>query len=790
MHIFDERLFASLGPDYMAEKSSSIAYSVDNGMTWTLLFDGYNTLCRRSSLIDFQNRLYFIQSVSDNPEPLYYMPLEIRPGSDTIYHRSDLNTSNIMPGMPYIDPIGNYQHYALIIRYIEYSNSLFYIGGYVHNFSKMYNFGLFRATSFLPGDIHAYQITTSRNDIPWDIITDTHYIYVLLSDRTAINPDSFIVKVYRSGNTVNFTELFRFTAGTFARSFEIINGDFYVAMGTDVGTNSTNSIPDHLTYTSTMHADAGKVYRIKKTLYNQLPAVSVTAPTNNAMTTGHTVSITANAADCDDSVKHVEFVINSIKISEDTAAPYFCVVSNLSEGYYTIVAKAVDYYNCTNTSSDVHITVDNTTPQFTASSPTNNEENIGRYSSVSIFFSETMAADISSNIILSNYNNGAVISGAWNQNNGSNLLFTPGAAMGGANERIIVSIAGNVKDLAGNNLFGDTNFCFTLLADTPPVVSINSPDNLAFLNAGMMISGTSSDIEDNIVYNKYTYDNWATIHITETLSNWSVSACLLPDGTNLFQIKAYDTAGEASAVYSRYFIIDKTAPGISLPQGFTTNLFFETKTNFTIGFNDINLVNYSYRYSTGEFITVTDSSSLALSFDKSGVYSLDIKARDKAGNENRMGLALTFDISLVDLAGLSEKARRWARKIRDEKIAGELTDIKFRKNGIPVIEYLAKKTGENRGSAATIVSRKNDNVLIICKHENGITKDQPKKVTVYDRSGKLIRQIDPAGIRDTVLVWDKKDMYGRLASDGIYFLIVEYTGSRNTIPVVIIGKVR
>ena len=305
----------------------------------------------------------------------------------------------------------------------------------------------------------------------------------------------------------------------------------------------------------------------------------------------------------------------------------------------------------------------------------------------------------------------------------------------------------------------------------------------------MNICGTTTDPEDNIASNVFTYNNWETQSAAENISNWQVKASLLPEGTNLFRIKAYDTADDVSVIVSRYFIVDTRAPAIALPQNFTTNMRFENKTNFNIRFSDANLARYLYRCGTEEYTTVTNSDSLALAFDKSGIYTLDIIARDYAGNESKVGLCFEFDISLVDLAGLSEPAKQWARKIKDPALANSVSTIKNRNNGIEVIEYMVKMTKENKGTASTILTKRDDDILIVCKHENGILGERPKKITVYDRTGRIIRQIDPGAITGTIIVWDKKDTRGEKVRDGIYFLIVEYNKTRNSMPVVIMNKI-
>jgi chitinase len=91
---------------------------------------------------------------------------------------------------------------------------------------------------------------------------------------------------------------------------------------------------------------------------NQAPAVSITAPANNAtFTAPATISFTANASDADGSVSKVEFYNGSTSIGAATAAPFTVNWSNVSAGNYTITAVATDNTGAATTSSPVALTV-------------------------------------------------------------------------------------------------------------------------------------------------------------------------------------------------------------------------------------------------------------------------------------------------------------------------------------------------------------------------------------------------------------------------------------------------
>ncbi|WP_064745650.1 Ig-like domain-containing protein [Paenibacillus sp. UNC451MF] len=91
---------------------------------------------------------------------------------------------------------------------------------------------------------------------------------------------------------------------------------------------------------------------------SQSPTVQITTPSINTITdTGTTITINAEATDPDGSVSKVEFYRNNTKLGEDDTAPYQFTWSNVPEGTYFLIAKAIDNSG-TSTDSDavpVHI---------------------------------------------------------------------------------------------------------------------------------------------------------------------------------------------------------------------------------------------------------------------------------------------------------------------------------------------------------------------------------------------------------------------------------------------------
>ena len=99
------------------------------------------------------------------------------------------------------------------------------------------------------------------------------------------------------------------------------------------------------------------------------PTVQITSPSINTITdAGTTITIDAQAADPDGSISKVEFYRNNVKLGEDDTAPYQFIWSNVQEGTYFLVAKAIDNSG-TSTDSDavpVHINASGDIAPWTA----------------------------------------------------------------------------------------------------------------------------------------------------------------------------------------------------------------------------------------------------------------------------------------------------------------------------------------------------------------------------------------------------------------------------------------
>jgi hypothetical protein len=97
------------------------------------------------------------------------------------------------------------------------------------------------------------------------------------------------------------------------------------------------------------------------TVINQSPTATITSPSANAsFGEGDNVTIQVNAVDIDGSVTNVDFLVDGVKIGQDTDAPFSFVWASATFGTHTLTAISSDNGGATKTSAAVSINVNPT----------------------------------------------------------------------------------------------------------------------------------------------------------------------------------------------------------------------------------------------------------------------------------------------------------------------------------------------------------------------------------------------------------------------------------------------
>lgn len=217
IHVYDiykwgNRLFASIGPQ---KTSRSIMVSDDGGNTWYNSYCTYTTVNGDIKEVAFQSRIYNIFPLSNK---LYALPM--------VYSGS---------GNAFTWLTGNNPLYAgekgatRIERSVVFDNQTAYILGKTYNDHQYLPVALCRAKD----SQNVSRIALAEGVLPRDILLKEGYLVVLVSKLNPDNTYSNMVLLTSdiSSEFVEWKELFRFTAGTFARSFEYLNGVFYFGLG-------------------------------------------------------------------------------------------------------------------------------------------------------------------------------------------------------------------------------------------------------------------------------------------------------------------------------------------------------------------------------------------------------------------------------------------------------------------------------------------------------------------------------------------------------------------------------
>ena len=99
---------------------------------------------------------------------------------------------------------------------------------------------------------------------PWDVDVRSEAAYLLTS--TPVDGGAkFLVRVWKSDDGLAWRSLIRLTQPTFARSLEIVDGDVYLGLGTDVGREGATGRDAWRSdsYTPTQSAESGTLLRIR-----------------------------------------------------------------------------------------------------------------------------------------------------------------------------------------------------------------------------------------------------------------------------------------------------------------------------------------------------------------------------------------------------------------------------------------------------------------------------------------------------------------------------------------------
>jgi len=229
---------------------------------------------------------------------------------------------------------------------------------------------------------------------------------------------------------------------------------------------------------------------------NQKPVVSITAPVNGAFSvTGDAVTISADATDTDGTISKVEFKIDGTLVNTDTEAPYTFNYTGVA-GVHNITAVATDNESGFTTSVAVELTVGpDPAPTVSITAPAANATpKVGSTvaitatanDNVSVTQVEFFVDDVSLSV-----------------DNSSPYEASYTAAVLG-NHTITAKATDNRSQIGTS-----TGVSITVIANTPPTVSITAPANGAnvMMNTTVALTATAGDTDGTVASVEFFVDN-------------------------------------------------------------------------------------------------------------------------------------------------------------------------------------------------------------------------------------------------------------------------------------------
>lgn len=226
---YNGKLYAATGSDGFGE----VVSSEDYGQTWEAVkaatrFITYGM--RAYTLFEFKDKLY-ATSILTNTNNVSYNNLLCVDGSKVSV--VDINGKKMFPDMEGKAKI------LKLVHPVVFNDTLLYIAGEADNDHQNIPIAIYTSTEIG----NAKKVTfCDSSAVPYDILVRDSSVYVLTSVKDSTN--KFKNTVYQSDDLNTWDEIFYFTSDAFTRSFEELNGDFYLGLGCDTAymPQSTGSI--------------------------------------------------------------------------------------------------------------------------------------------------------------------------------------------------------------------------------------------------------------------------------------------------------------------------------------------------------------------------------------------------------------------------------------------------------------------------------------------------------------------------------------------------------------------
>jgi len=249
---FDSKLFIGIGLNQI----SAVGISNDQGENWEIMQSG-SSYSRVYSFLNVNDSLYATKT---------FTPLEIRETwerkrqynyfsiseygiNENFISRSDLNENIMFPSTELEEAESK-----KIIHTESFEDKAIYLGAYIHNDHQSETFGAYIASSLEYEEEDIQKIQLPEDTLPFDIVVKNENIYILCYSAFK---EEISVHHAKTDNVTSFKKIVHFSSTTFARSFEVIDDDFYFGLGCKVGDTSKWDVAE-------LDDSCGDILRIKE----------------------------------------------------------------------------------------------------------------------------------------------------------------------------------------------------------------------------------------------------------------------------------------------------------------------------------------------------------------------------------------------------------------------------------------------------------------------------------------------------------------------------------------------
>ncbi|HKZ60234.1 MAG TPA: Ig-like domain-containing protein, partial [Candidatus Thermoplasmatota archaeon] len=361
-----------------------------------------------------------------------------------------------------------------------------------------------------------------------------------------------------------------------------------------------------------------RVFRF--TIDSVLPAVTLNTPSNNSYIAAGTV---------------INLTISDVNLAtatwdDGTGAQTFTTAWNISttgwsEGSINITVSAADGAGNSRTRI-FHFTIDSTLPALSLLSPTNNS-----------YFGAGMLINFS----LSDTNLDAA---TWDNGGGAQSFVTQWNISTTGWSDASYNITVTVTDLAGNSR---TRIYRFTVDSTPPAVSLTSPGNNSYVDAGTAVALAISDTN----FNTATWDTGSGPQ--SFVTQWTISTTAYADGSYNFTVVARDLAGNAAFRVYRVWI-DSTAPTIA-PGGSTpaNGSYFNGGRTLQFDIVEAHLLSATWNNGTSGNVSFSAPFQVDTAGWQDGVFDLALRAADRAGHQAYYVYRFTVGLTAPSIALVS-----------------------------------------------------------------------------------------------------------------------------------------